>query len=140
MERSAQPGAAGEGRGMTTLPVDRLTLAELAPIIRAVVKDKSYRRSEVGQLVGRYIRWFRNEWGATPDTLRDYESVLARMAISLGDRRPVEVTTDDLRDVIDLWSGRSARTRQKVTSILHAFWRWAEEQGFVPFDPAAKIR
>jgi integrase len=58
----------------------------------------------------------------------------------LADKKPVEVTTEDLREVVDLWADRTARTRQKVTSILHAFWNWAEDQNYVPFDPAAKIR
>jgi integrase/recombinase XerC len=109
-------------------------------MIRSLLKDKSYRASPVGALVGRYVRWFRNEWGATPDSIRDYESVLAKMAITLADKDPLEVTVEDLREVIDLWSERSARTRQKVTSVIRAFWTWAEDQGFVPFSPAAKIR
>ena len=43
----------------------RLTLGAAARIIREAVKDKSYRKTPVGQLVGRYLRWFRNEYGAT---------------------------------------------------------------------------
>jgi hypothetical protein len=38
-----------------------LTLGEAARIIREAVKDKSYRKTSLGQLVGRYLRWFRNE-------------------------------------------------------------------------------
>jgi hypothetical protein len=48
-----------------------LTLAEAALMMRAAVKDKSYRATPLGLLVGRYLRWFRNEWGATPSTIRD---------------------------------------------------------------------
>src|SRR3954451_12314565 len=91
-----------------------LTLAEAAQMMRQAVKDKSYRATPVGVLVGRYIRWFRNEWGATAAT----------------------VTVDDLRDVIDLWADREARTRAKVTSVIRAFWTWAEDQDQVPFSPA----
>src|SRR6185312_14687441 len=72
----------------------------------------------LGQLVGRYLRWFRNEYGATPSTLRDYEAVLARMSLTLADKEPIDVSVDDLRDVIDLWGERSPRTRQKVTSVV----------------------
>jgi integrase len=117
-----------------------LTLGEAARMMREAVKDKSYRATPVGLLVGRYLRWFRNEWGATPATLRDYEAVLARMALTLADKDPLEVTVDDLRDVIDLWGEREARTRAKVTSVIRAFWSWAEEQDQVPFSPAAKLR
>ncbi len=53
----------------------RLTLGETARIIREAVKDKSYRKTPLGQLVGRYLRWFRNEYGATESTIRDYEAI-----------------------------------------------------------------
>lgn len=123
-----------------TLTADRLTLAELAPILRDVVKDKSYRASEVGQLVGRYIRWFRNEWGATDATIRDYEAILARMSLTLADKLVLEVDVEDLRDVIDLWAHREPNTRRKVTSVVRAFWAWAENEGIVPFSPAQRLR
>jgi integrase/recombinase XerC len=72
--------------------------------------------------------------------VRDYEAVLARMSLTLADREPLAVTVDDLRDVIDLWADREARTRGKVTSIIRSFWSWAEEHDHVPFSPAAKLR
>jgi len=121
-------------------PPPRLTLGEAARIIREAVKDKSYRSTPLGQLVGRYLRWFRNEYGATESTLRDYEAVLARMSLTLADKEPIDVSIDDLRDVIDLWGERSPRTRQKVTSVVRAFWSWAEEQGHIAISPAARIR
>lgn len=117
-----------------------LTAADLARMIRETVKDKSYQATPLGTLVARYIRWLRNEWGATPATVRDYEAILARMCLTLADREPFEVTIEDLRDVIDLWSMQTARTRQKVTSVIRAFWNWAEEQGHIAISPAARIR
>jgi integrase len=117
-----------------------LTSGDLARMIRDAVKDKSYRASPLGTLVARYIRWLRNEYGATPATIRDYEAVLARMALTLADREVHEVSIDDLREVIDLWAMRSARTRQKVTSVIRSFWAWAEEQGHIAISPAARIR
>src|SRR5215216_5776080 len=62
------------------------------------------------------------------------------MSLTLSDKDPIEVTTEDLRDVLDLWSTRTARTRAKVTSIVRAFWSWAEEQGHIAISPAARIR
>ena len=62
------------GNGMGPSNRAWLTLGEAARIIREAVKDKSYRATPLGQLVGRYLRWFRNEYGATPSTLRDYEA------------------------------------------------------------------
>jgi integrase/recombinase XerC len=117
-----------------------LTLAEAALMMRSAVKDKSYRATPLGLLVGRYLRWFRNEWGATRSTLVDYESILSKMALTLADKDPLEVTVEDLRDVIHMWAEREARTRAKVTSVIRAFWAWAEEQDQVPFSPAAKLR
>lgn len=125
---------------MSVHALDRLTLAELAPMMRAVVKDTSYRKTPVGTMVGRYIRWLRNEWGATPSTVRDYEATLARMSIALADKELIEVTTEDLREVIDLWADRSAKTRAKITSILHAFWGWCEDEGHLVIDPSHRIR
>jgi len=72
-------------------------------------------------MAARYIRWLRNEYGATPSTIRDYEAILAGMSLALADRELIEVSVEDLRDVIDLWGGRAARTRQKVTSVIRAF-------------------
>ena len=117
-----------------------LTLAEAAGILRDAVKDDAYRATPLGTMVGRYIRWLRNEYGATPATVRDYEAILARMSLTLADRDPIEVSIEDLRDVIDLWSGRSARTRQKVTSVVRSFWAWMEEQGHIAISPATRIR
>ncbi len=62
------------------------------------------------------------------------------MSLTLADKEPLEVTVEDLRDVIDLWADREARTRAKVTSVVRAFWGWAEEHDQVPFSPAAKLR
>jgi site-specific recombinase XerD len=104
------------------------------------MKDKSYQGTPVGVMVARYIRWLRNEYGATPSTIRDYEAILARMSLSLADKELIEVSVEDLRDIIDLWGGRAARTRQKVISVIRAFWSWAEEQGHIAISPAARIR
>ena len=115
---SAETTARSGPRSVARAPrvaAPRLTLGEAARIIREAVKDKSYRSTPLGQLVRRYLRWFRNEFGATDSTLRDYEAVLARMSLTLADKEPIDVSVDDLRDVIDLWGERSPRTRQKVT-------------------------
>ncbi len=117
-----------------------LTLADAARMMREAVRDQSYRGTPLGTMVGRYVRWMRNEYGATPATVRDYEAILARMALALADKEPIEVSIEDLRDVIDLWSVRSARTRQKVTSVIRSFWAWMEEQGHIAISPAARIR
>jgi len=105
------------------------------------VKDKSYRGTPLGQLVGRYVRWCRSERGLVNDTtIRDYEYTLARMALTLSDSEAGDVTIDDLRTVIDLWADREPRTRKKVTSAIRSFWKWAEEEGHVEHSPASRLR
>jgi hypothetical protein len=77
---------------------DVQTLESPILTVAAAARIKSYRATPLGLLVGRYLRWFRNEWGATASTIRDYEPILARMALTLADRDPLDVTLDDLRD------------------------------------------
>jgi site-specific recombinase XerD len=110
-------------------------------VLRSAVRDKSYRATPLGQLVGRYIRWARNERGLVDGTtIRDYEYTLARMSLTLADMEPAEVTLDDLRVVVDLWADREPNTRKKVTSSIRSFWRWAEDEGHVARSPAVRLR
>lgn len=125
---------------MSATTVQGLTLADLAPMIREALKDKRYRASSLGALVGRYIRWFRNEKGATPDSVRDYEGVLRRMSLHLADTEPADITIEHLRDVIDTWAGNEPATRAKVVSILRSFWAWAEDEQHVPESPARRLK
>ena len=90
-----------------------LTLAEAARMMRSAVKDKSYRATPFGLEVAHYMRWFRNEYGATVETLRDYEAILAKLAIdhadlTLADFEP-PIGTTRLREFIDARWGESAR-------------------------------
>ena len=117
------------------------TLAEAARVLREAVRDKRYRATPLGQLVGRYVRWCRNERGlVNGTTIRDYEYTLARMALTLSDLDPKEVTIEHLRTVIDLWADREPRTRKKVTSAIRSFWKWAEDEGHVQHSPASRLR
>jgi hypothetical protein len=58
-----------------------LTLADAARMMREALRDRSYRATPLGLEVARYYRWKKNEWGATADTLRDYEAILAKLAL-----------------------------------------------------------
>lgn len=127
---------------MTGLALDPvLTFADIARMIDRAVRDKSYRATPLGALVGRYVRWCRNERGLVElTTIKDYEATLARMSVTLAKLEPADVTLDDLRLVIDLWADREPNTRRKVTSAIRSFWRWAEEEGFVERSPAVRLR
>lgn len=123
---------------MTAVTYD---LATALRIVRQAVKDKSYRSTPLGELVGRYVRWCRNERGLVDaTTIKDYESTLAKMSLTLSDREPREVTLEDLRGVVDLWADREPRTRKKITSAIRSFWRWVEDEGYVDHSPAARLR
>ena len=104
------------------------------------MKDKSYRATPIGQLVGRCIRWCRNERGLRPDTIRAWEGMLARMSLTLAHLQPAEVTLDDLRTVIDLWADKEPRTRKNVTVAIRQFWQWVVDEGFADVSPATRLR
>ncbi len=80
-----EPAVNGDGSRRSKGRHASLTLGEAARIIREAVRDKSYRSTPVGLEVAHFIRWFRNEYGATVETLRDYEAILAKLAIDHAD-------------------------------------------------------
>lgn len=120
---------------------DLLTYADYTRRIEQAVRDKSYRLSPIGDLVGRYVRWCRGERGLVKDTtVKDYESTLAHMSIMLAHLQPEDVTIDDVRTAIDRWADNEANTRRKVTITIRGFWKWAEDEGHIDRSPASRIR
>src|SRR3954468_11345361 len=123
----------------------RLTLGEAARIMREAVKDKSYRSTPVGLEVAHFIRWFRNEYGATTETLRDYEAILAKLAIDhadleLRDFEPPEGTTRLREFIDDRWGESAPRTRKKVRAVLMSFFKWAQAEYKLHGNPVVPIR
>lgn len=111
-------------------------LGDAARMLRDALKDKSYRSTPLGLEVARYIRWKRTEWGAQPETIRDYESVLARSALFFSDLElsdfEIPVGQERLRECWDhYWGDKAGRTRSKVRSIWVDFFDWAvrEDRG-----------
>jgi integrase/recombinase XerD len=110
--------------------VSELTLAQAARMMREALRDRSYRVTPLGLEVARYYRWKKNEWGATAETLRDYEAILTKLALDHADLELADfeppIGTERLREFIDnRWADRSARTRAKVISVLRDFFAWA---------------
>lgn len=110
------------------------------------LRDRSYRGSPLGLVVGRYIRWKRNEWGATKPTITDYEAALAALCVRFGDRPVSDLEppngTTILREFLDdRWGHLSPGTRRKITSIFKDFFRWVvlDEQA-LHGDPTLAIR
>ena len=121
-----------------------LTLADAARMMRDALKDRSYRATPLGLEVARYIRWKKNEWGATDETLRDYEAILAKLALdhadlSLPDFEP-PIGTERLREFIDnRWGDLTARTRSKVISVLRDYFAFQVREGRITANPASPI-
>lgn len=136
-----------------TLAELRRLVEDLPPALRAAggsmmmresVKDRSYRATPLGLEVARYYRWKKNEWGATPDTLRDYEAILARLAeffadLELHDFSP-PIGTERLRECWEArWGERSPRTRAKVRSVWVDFFEWAVRERGLHGNPARAL-
>ena len=114
-----------------------LTLAEAARMMREALRDRSYRSTPLGLEVARYYRWKKNEWGATAGTLRDYEAILAKLALDHADLELADfcppVGTERLREFIDArWGERTPRTRAKVISVLRDFFPGPFVSGSLP--------
>jgi integrase/recombinase XerC len=126
--------------------VAALTLTDAARMMRDALKDKSYRSTPLGLEVARYIRWKRNEWGAQPDTIRDYEPALARLALFFADLElrdfETPVGAERLRECWDhYWGDRTPRTRAKILSIWRDFFDWAIREGRgIHGNPARVLR
>jgi integrase len=124
---------------------DPLTLEAAARMMREAMKDKSYRGTTLGLEVAQFMRWFRNEYGATAESLRDYEAILAKVAIDHADLELADfeppVGTTRLREFIDArWGDSAPRTRKKVRSVLMSFFKWAQAEFKVHANPVAAIR
>lgn len=121
-----------------------LTLADAARMMRQALRDRSYRATPLGLVVGHYYRWKKNEWGATESTLIDYEAILAKLALDhadleLDDFAP-PIGTERLCEFIDnRWSERTPRTRAKVISVLRDFFAWAVRERGLSGNPALPI-
>ena len=112
--------------------------------MREALRDRSYRSTPLGLEVARYYRWKKNEWGATAGTLRDYEAILAKLALDHADLELADfappVGTERLREFIDArWGDRTPRTRAKVISVLRDFFSWAVRERGLPGNPATPI-
>jgi integrase/recombinase XerD len=144
-----RPGSAEtlRGRHQEVSPDATPTLQALAlaaRIQREAVKNKAYRATPLGLEAARYYRWKKNEWGATAETLRDYEAILAKLALDHADLELADfappVGTERLREFVDhRWGDRTPRTRAKVISVLRDFFAWAVREGKLAGNPATPI-
>lgn len=126
-----------------------LSVTQFGPIIRdydAAVKDKSYRRTPIGQEAARYLRSLR--WGeARPATVDSYETTYARLALDHDDFAGLEdfctpVGTEYLRAFLARhWGEASPNTKRQRTSAIRSLFAWAaDEVKLIPWNPAASLR
>jgi site-specific recombinase XerC len=121
---------------------DRLTAAELAPMIREALRDKSYRAFPMGQEAGYYLRHKRKR--LTTSSYRDYESCLDKLArwfadLELRDFEP-PVGRERLEEFLEEhWGRRAGRTYNKNLSILRDFFQYAVLQAKLHGDPTLGI-
>ena len=113
-------------------------------MMRDALRDRSYRATSLGLEVSRYYRWKKNEWGATAETLRDYEAILAKLALDHADLELEDfeppVGTERLREFIDnRWGDKAGRTRAKVISVLRDFFAYQVREQRLHGNPALPI-
>jgi integrase/recombinase XerD len=113
-------------------------------MMRDALRDRSYRATPLGLEVSRYYRWKKNEWGATAETLRDYEAILAKLALDHADLKlpnfEPPLGTERLRDFIDnRWGDKAGRTRAKVISVLRDFFAYQVREQRLHGNPALPI-
>lgn len=130
--------------------MNTLTLADAARMMRESVKDKSYRGTPLGLEVAHFLRYFRFEFGATPESYRDYEAILAKLATYFADFEewsffePPIGTTRVREFIAHYWEKpgdeRAPATRKKVRAVLKSFFDWAGSEFKIHQNPVLGIR
>jgi integrase/recombinase XerC len=124
---------------------ERLTVRELAAMLEeAVRRDHAYRTCPLGQDVARFLRYLRSTKDATPRTLEDYESLLARFAadhahLELADFGGVEGAERIVDFVARRWEHSAPGTRRKALAVLASFFDWAVRFERVQANPVRRI-
>jgi integrase len=81
--------------------------------------------------------------GRTPSTRVSYERYLFKFVTQLGRSRPDvrvrEVTTNDCRQFLDGWNGRSASTVCSIHSALNGLFRWLYSESEIDANPMSRI-
>lgn len=124
------------------MPLTRLLSATTLP--GDALKDRSYRSTPLGSIVARYYTWKQDEWGATENTLRDYEIPLAYLCqryptLPITAFEPPEGRERVREFLHEHWGQRAPRTRAKNLSILRDFFKWCQLNDLMRGDPTIGI-
>jgi len=112
----------------------------------ALVRDKSYQQTPIGQQVKRWLEAKR--WEGSPGTTLDsYETLgaaLAREFDYMGGLQDFPMSADGvglLRHFLERgWGDRAAETRRQRQSALSSFFQWAVEEGLIEQNLVRRIR
>jgi len=124
-----------------------LPVTRFGPIVRDyefAVKDKSYRRTPIGQECARYLRRLR--WlDRSPLTPESYELTYSRLALDHDDFNGLaDFCTPVGKEYLEAflerhWSDAAANTKRQRTSAIRSLFAWATDEGLIPWNPAAKL-
>ena len=94
----------------------------------------------IERAIDAFLDWRRIERDATPRSVDSYQRILFKLAEDYPEVDLAKLTTADLRTCLKRWEKTSTSTRSNVISVIHSFFRWANEEDMIPHDPSAKIR
>lgn len=117
-----------------------MILALAAELRETAVKDKTYRRTPIGAVAGRYLDElaFNNY---AENTILTREQVLAWLSLDFAHRQLDELTRDDLQDFLaEHWRDAAVNTRATNTSAVRTFFEWCHARDLIATDPARRIR
>jgi site-specific recombinase XerC len=114
------------------------------------VLDKRYQDTPLGVDVARFMHWFEHEYGASPESLRDYEPPLAWLAIDNPTLGVLDFTPPGGIELLRAcmarhWSATpqgtptTPRTKKKIRSIWVSFFDWAIREAGLPGNPARAL-
>lgn len=121
-----------------------LTLRDAAAMLDDAVRDGSWRAEGLGPDVARFLLYFRNARDASPRSVEDYESILARFAaehahLTLADFEGAAGADRILEFLARRWGNAAPGTRRKVLGVFGSFFRWAARFDRIQANPIDRI-
>lgn len=126
----------------TLVNPESLTTADLARMMDARMKDKSYQDFPLGEDVVEYLRWKRKRLAA--NSYDAYETTLdkfvRRFSHLLPDDFEGQPGTELLETFLDAkWGTAKATTYNRHLAVIRDFFKWQEGRGRMKSDPARRI-
>lgn len=116
-----------------------MILAAAAELREDAIRDKTYRLTPTGRLVGRYLDQLAFD-NYSPKTLEERERILGHLALEYAHKQPGELVIDDLREYLARWKDAAPNYRRSLVSTLRVFFDWAEENDLIVANPARKLK